>query len=531
MYGTISENTTSNPQVQDIPIGIPKLAPVESQEYFDILRRWLEDCDNNHEGCKPEDTDSAFGTLPTRLISVREKDSKIVRLLETQHSYISPDRRYIALSHPWGDGSEHNHYCTTKLSLPNHKIGIPINALPNTFQNAIEVTRQLGVQYLWIDSLCIMQGEDGDFEDEAKHMETVFSLAYCVIAATCAKGMSSGFFKTRPDRKVVRFKKPGEPAFYVCESIDNFQKDVIEGTLNTRGWVLQERALARRTIYFAENQTYWECGEGVRCETLIRMRNKQAALLGDPKFPGVATNSSKGGRIYLYELLYKQYSRLQFTRIIDRPLAIAGIEQRLIRAFNSQGGYGVFTHFFGRGLLWQRDVKSPSQTMKPIRFPESQRYQVPSWSWMAYEGAIDFMELPFGGIEWEKEEIYSPWSHPSPILPSVSRESIIPNTSWHTAETNGRNDLKAVARDFSALAHPDIVYDKGERPENRIVKCVIVGRKKMITGLKSDRIHYVLVVARKQDAISQATYERVGVGALPEKLITIRGPGLRVQVV
>lgn len=345
------------------------------------------------------------------------------------------------------------------------------------------------------------------------------------------KGCQAVFFKTRPVRKVVRFERPGEPAFYVCESIDNFQRDVIEGTLNTRGWVLQERALARRTIYFAENQTYWECGEGVRCETMIRMRNKQAELLGDPRFPGVATNSSKGGRIYLYEFLYKQYSRLKFTRICDRPLAIAGIEQRLIRAFNSQGGYGVFTDFFGRGLLWQRDVKLPSQTMKPIQFPESQQYQVPSWSWMAYEGAIDFMELPFGGIEWEKEEICSPWSHSSPILPSVSRESIISNTSWHTAETNGRNDLKAVARDFSALADPDIVYDKGERPENRIVRCVIVGRKKMTTGLKSDRIHYVLVVSQKQEAASQATYERVGVGALPEKLITIRGPGLRVQVI
>lgn len=104
-------------------------------------------------------------------------------------------------------------------------------------------------------------------------METVFSSAYCVIAASRATGTSSGFLGERPSRKFVKFEaKPPENTFYVCEAIDDFQSDVIDGHLNKRGWVLQERALARRTIYFTEHQTYWECGEGVRCETLTRMK-------------------------------------------------------------------------------------------------------------------------------------------------------------------------------------------------------------------------------------------------------------------
>lgn len=134
------------------------------------------------------------------------------------------------------------------------------------------MTRQLGVQYLWIDSLCIIQGDDGDFKDEAKHMESVFSFAHCVIAASRSTGTSDGFLKKRRDRVVVEFDSPGEPTVYVCEAIDDFQGDVIDGALNKRGWVLQERALARRTIYFTETQTYWECGEGIRCETLTKMR-------------------------------------------------------------------------------------------------------------------------------------------------------------------------------------------------------------------------------------------------------------------
>ncbi|TGJ87796.1 hypothetical protein E0Z10_g904 [Xylaria hypoxylon] len=482
------------------------------------------------------------------LIDVGEDYSQNVHLLETQYSQISEVQhfRYIALSHPWGDRSEHSHYCTTRENITCHKAGIDVDILPRTFKDAIQTTRQLGVRYLWIDSLCIVQGEDGDFEEEAKHMETVFSSAYCVIAATCARGASSGFLKSRSGRTIVKLERPGEPPLYVCDSIDNFQRDVIEGTLNKRGWVLQERALARRTIYFANNQTYWECGEGVRCETLMRMRNyillvyvlangtlssNQAALLGDPKFPKVATDSSKGGRIRLYELLYKQYSRLHFTRSYDRPLAIAGLEQRLIRAFDTQGGYGVFTRYFGRGLLWQRDITMAPQTMKRIQFPKSQKYKVPSWSWMAYEGAITFMDLPFGEIDWEDKEVRSPWSPPSPVLTSSSRLHNSSNTAWYTTNTKEKIDLTVIARDFLASADNHIVYDRGERPTDQIVKCVIVGRRKMRARVDARHlIHYVLVVAQKQGAGRDAGYERIGVGSLPGSSITLDGLGLQVQV-
>ncbi|KAJ3578871.1 hypothetical protein NPX13_g1697 [Xylaria arbuscula] len=396
IYRTPPNAVESNVTEEDIPIGQPNLADISSPIYFDIIRQWVNDCDTNHLGCHIDMKESPTLRLPTRLIDVGDQHSPNIRLLETESSQGDQilQFRYIALSHPWGDTTKHHHYLTTRQNIHSHKAGIDEDLLPKTLRDAIQVTRELGVRYLWVDSLCIIQGEDGDFNEEAVHMETVFSTAYCVIAATRARGSSSGFLDARLERKVVKLERSGRTPIYVCESIDNFQQEVIDGPLNKRGWVLQERALARRTIYFAEKQNYWECGEGVRCETFTRMKNNQAALLGDSKFPKVATDSSKGGRIRLYELLYKQYSRLQFTRIYDRPLAIAGLEQRLIRAFDTQGGYGVFTRYFGRGLLWQRDVTMAPQVMKPIQFPKSQKYQVPSWSWMAYEGAISFMDLP-----------------------------------------------------------------------------------------------------------------------------------------
>jgi hypothetical protein len=133
------------------------------------------------------------------------------------------------------------------------------------------MTRELGHRYLWIDSICIIQGPDGDFNKEAKRMEDVFGSAYCVLAASSAKGQSDGFLTKRDEREHLTFIREGLPPFHICRFIDDFGQHVLEGSLNKRGWVLQERALARRTIYFTNKQTYWECGGGVRCETLTQM--------------------------------------------------------------------------------------------------------------------------------------------------------------------------------------------------------------------------------------------------------------------
>lgn len=150
--------------------------------------------------------------------------------------------------------------------------------MPATFRNAVTITRELGLQYLWVDSVCIIQGDDGDFDQESKRMETVFSNAYCVLAASAAHGQNDGFLQERRARKTIVLQRPQQPLLYISEFLDYFKKHVLEGYLNKRGWVLQERALARRTIYFTAAQTYWECGHGVRCETMTEMKKSATSI-------------------------------------------------------------------------------------------------------------------------------------------------------------------------------------------------------------------------------------------------------------
>ncbi|KAK4496275.1 hypothetical protein PRZ48_012255 [Zasmidium cellare] len=389
-------------------------------------------------------------------------------------------------------------------------------------QEAIQLTRDIGLEYLWVDALCIIQGPGGDFNDEAERMEQVFSAAYCVIAASRAKGVSDGFLGRRAQRKTVMMPNH---SLFLCEDIDDFQQDVIDGHLNQRGWVLQERALARRTIYFAERQTYWECGKGVRCETFTRMTkgmldafsadqltSKQASFLGDSDFPRMAEKDTKGGRIVLFESLYEQYCRLKFTNDYDKPIAIAGLERRLCRAFDTDGGFGLFNIYLERSLLWQRDIADTPRLTK-IEMPPGREY-VPSWSWMAYRGSIKFLNLPFDGIEWAKSEYRSPWTTAPSSTTQNSRS--VRDRSTSTFQVITRNfDLDP---EEQTKAQSGIVWD-GEYAVSGPLKCVVIGKLRSEARLPT-QMHYTLVL-KQIDQLG--TFERVGVGCLTKDKIHFGG--------
>jgi hypothetical protein len=212
--------------------------------------------------------------LPTRVLYVgHPKDSDFIRLVRASET---SRQEYVALSHCWGKLSdeEKKGFCTTTENFPQRRKGFKISDLPKTFQDAVKVARELGVLYLWIDSLCIIQyGDDGeDWKCESSRMESVFSYAYCTIAATAAVDSKSGFLERDISPEYVYVQDDSGKKFYISTDIDDFDNDVGEAQLNKRAWVLQEGVLARRTIHFSANQTYWECGEGVYCENLTRLK-------------------------------------------------------------------------------------------------------------------------------------------------------------------------------------------------------------------------------------------------------------------
>lgn len=243
------------------------------------MREWLRLCDQGECSDNGHCLEmSQLTRLPTRLIDLSRLERVGLGLGKVHLISTTEPVQYIALSHCWGElpDEQRSKWLTTRENVQNRtQDGFSIDILPATFRDAIRVTRELGKSYLWIDSLCILQDRDGDWESEAGKMQDVFRGAYCTIAATSATDSTQGFLDRPPastSNSWVRVPSPSDAAVFVTTFMDKFEEDVLAGPLNKRAWVLQERALSRRTIHFTNRQTYWECGGGVRCETLTYMR-------------------------------------------------------------------------------------------------------------------------------------------------------------------------------------------------------------------------------------------------------------------
>lgn len=256
---------------------------------------------------------------------------------------------------------------------------------------------------------------------------------------------------------------------------------------------------------------------------------------GDPNFPKIAVEASRGGKIRLYQDLYSKYTRSSLTRDTDRPIAIAGLEKRLITSFHVSGGFGIFDGAeFGplrRSLLWRRAADVGRLEMIDFQKVNSTASSVPpppTWSWMAYKGAIQYLDVPFGGVEWEENEIRSPWSGR-------------PTGTWTYSgdRSNRRPGLTVIARSFDAQAahkiRDAIILDDPSSWASlvSITKCVILGRLKTEDAKpRKEAVYYVLLVAPADSNALQgmAAYRRVGVGITPGSVVSTAGPGSREQV-
>ncbi|KAI1322755.1 hypothetical protein F5Y16DRAFT_404159 [Xylariaceae sp. FL0255] len=529
-----------------IPHGLPALPLPGSQAHFDIMRQWLRLCDDRlkHPNCHHThgsnvSTYSHFKCMPTRVLDVGQDGDDFIRLYEPAHNEADD---YIALSHPWGHGP---HLVTNVRNLAQHKDGIRISDLPGTFRDAVLTTRALGKRYLWIDSLCILQGAEGDFQEQAGSMETVFSSAYCVLAASRARNQVDGFLGPRQQRDYVTLLTPNyrknrknddakdgkEGTFYLCENIDDFSRHVLNAHLNRRGWVLQEHALARRTIFFADEQTYWECGDGVRCETLTRLTNGLAAFLGDPGFPQIIMSASQGEKILRFQNLYKTYSSLGFTNPSDRAVAMSGIQSRLLKAFGTLGGYGIFDEdkrasrggLLRRSLLWHRP---DDKKLVSIQFPtHSGLTGVPSWSWMAFMGEIDYLKPEFGQIDWL--DIVSPWSSRKSMHSPSGPLSLTKDLKDLHHSNNTTALISGMVRDIIRRDDENFIgklyFDIPSQTSVDHVRCMVLGIAKG-ERLDEQRKHFVLLVqsdaSRGDNDSPDGLYHRVGAGYLVGKFLS-----------
>ncbi|EXL75366.1 serine/threonine protein kinase [Fusarium oxysporum f. sp. conglutinans race 2 54008] len=475
-----------------VQVGYPTLYPPESPERYRLFQKWLYVCDNEHGHARDASSGGCAVQMPTRLIYVGESSEHLEDIKD------SGFLRYLALSHCWGGSTS---LSTLTSNIDKFRSEIPHEQLPLNFQEAIKVTRALKISYLWIDSLCIIQDDPEDWRREAARMGQVFSNAYCTIAATSAAASNEGFLTPKLNSALSATVEPPEGGLlHISEFMENCNRDLELAPLNTRGWVMQERALSRRTLHFTNTQVYWECGNGLHCERLFKLSNPQSALFADSDFPRAILKYYKGGRITLFQNLYEKYSRLNFSYTSDRPVAILGLEKHLSYVLQTRGEFGVFEQYLARSLLWSRPENI---LLNSITFQDD--YHVPSWSWMAHEGPITYANIPFDEVEWSTDCLL--------------------RSGEETGTNSKRTVLKAVARDLKLDKldmHDRVKLDEGSGFELSNLRGVVLGKDKKRESRV--QVYYVLLVTLSEDEAEQAkVYVRVGVAWLLEHNIAMDG--------
>ena len=156
------------------------------------------------------------------------------------------------------------------------KRNIPWNQLSKTFQDAITITRKLGIQYIWIDSLCIVQDDKEDWRAESSKMDSVYGNSYLTINASYAKDGSEGCLchtkalETPGTRIPLSDGDLSLPCIYVDVPFPHLEVwgyDVTErSSLDHRAWALQERLLSPRTLHCTSSELVWECYCSIRCQ-------------------------------------------------------------------------------------------------------------------------------------------------------------------------------------------------------------------------------------------------------------------------
>ncbi|RFN48074.1 heterokaryon incompatibility protein-domain-containing protein [Fusarium flagelliforme] len=346
------------------------------EDKIKTIKSWYTNCVSQHAECKP----SSHG-YPRRLVQIGPEKENI-RLVDT---LIKPEERpeYATLSYCWGASRP---FVSTKGNIGSFLQSIPRESLPQTFHDAIDIIWELGLRYIWIDSLCIVQDDLEDWRREAACMKDVYAGSSVTISASDAQDSTQGCF-TDLDLNLweghgVAFEQVGARFKDQNVLIRLHQGDIRRRTkfanLSTRGWTLQEQLLSHRVIHCMQPEIHWNCHHSYHSESQVTFEAERFRSFSWKFFPHDASIEDMK-KLWLEWIT--DYSKRNLTVTRDRLAALAG----MVQYFRDRTG---FKHLLGcwhetliDELLWIRfgETTNPSNTLTSM----------PSWSWLTRVGTLD----------------------------------------------------------------------------------------------------------------------------------------------
>ncbi|EKD20822.1 HET domain protein pin-c1 [Drepanopeziza brunnea f. sp. 'multigermtubi' MB_m1] len=413
-----------------------------SQGTLALVSSWARECATSHAKCR-----RIFGSdglqqpepwFPDRLVQVRRKDNgsltaRLVLKANPAHFPTSASKHvdYLSFSHCWGPPPEPNAplggragSVLTRDTLSKWTAALPVNDLPLAFRHAITVCAWLDFEYIWIDSLCIMQDSREDWEIQSAVMGDVYKFAFLNIAALSSTSDYNGFIFSRDTRIVFGFRRSfanllgrnasernqeGKQCVLLkgqAPLVWDFQKDIQGSTdsntpLFTRAWVYQERSLARRSLAFSNSSVYWSCDEHSVCEQsgwggymqngLRRTLHRVEEIMSTISQNGATEDLAKSliqAFDYQWHSTVTNYSNCSLTKHTDKLVAVSSVARELDSTGILQSQRylaGLWSVSILIQMSWITIVGSKTPARKVVG---EEGYVAPSWSWASVEACV-----------------------------------------------------------------------------------------------------------------------------------------------
>ncbi|KAI1765463.1 heterokaryon incompatibility protein-domain-containing protein [Hypoxylon sp. FL1150] len=415
-YVIASKDDAASAAIKSRPIAIDPA----SKETYAKLRENLEYClrmEGVHSNCK----DTPGNYVPSRLLELDTcaQGPPKIRIC-------SPDEPtpYAVLSYCWGGDQAHK---TTSTTLAAKYINIQWEFLPQSIRDAIQVTLNIGLKYLWVDSICIIQDDDTDKQKEIASMPRIYNESVVTIIAAKAKSAQEGFLHRLDtadyDDKIFKLGfrcEHGMSGYAFLIKEDQYRYSYGESDpIDSRAWTLQESYLSKRIIRYGSKQCSMFCQCSPSKPQIVDgwalTQSYDTPEISNIIFPEIKPNISpediaKWKQYFKKEYgtdpvefkeetdeediysswrgLVMNYSTRSLTVPADRILAISGLADRIAPAMHSRYVAGHWENHLPKDLLWE--ISSGSLSMRPTT------YQGPSWSWTSVNGSVvsyDYMPV------------------------------------------------------------------------------------------------------------------------------------------
>ncbi|KAF2499964.1 HET-domain-containing protein [Lophium mytilinum] len=348
--------------------------PLKCQADLSVIGEWLNYCASNHANicCS---------------IERQVEGLKVIDCVSRTVVTAPAECHYAALSYVWGN---------VKMPVLLEGVGLP-RELPRTIADAVAVCRFLGF-YLWVDSLCIDQGNSTEVHDQVEKMGNIYQGASFTIISTAGKDADAGLPGVN---NTERTAVPGAMVrdVHVFSTGHNQRHEIENSIWRQRGWTFQEEIFSRRRVIFTKEKIFFEC-HGMRSHECLRFG------------PDLIPTDSIGGRVLKdsrldapgidcawdslqnYLKYVEDYSGRHLTFDADALRAFAGVMNHFAAArypisqvwgmpFLKSCEAGDVLHAFLAGFAWYHPEPG---FYNPYNDPTFRRADIPSWTWAGWKG-------------------------------------------------------------------------------------------------------------------------------------------------